>query len=115
METTLGFVTELEAFDRATLPQISVAELRDRGLSVLDVRRKPEYEMGHVPGAQLIPLDELPHRISEVDSKGPLAVICGSGYRSSIAASLMMREGFHNLMNVSGGTSGWVRAGYRVE
>ncbi len=115
METALGYVTEFEGFDRATLPQISVAELADRGMAVLDVRRKSEYEMGHLPGAQLIPLDELPHRISEVDSKGQLAVICGSGYRSSIAASLMMREGFHNLMNVSGGTSGWVRAGFRVE
>lgn len=115
MESAVGYVTKRDNLDRAALPQISVAELRDRGLPVLDVRRRTEYESGHVPGAQSISLDELPQRTNEVDRQSPLAVICGSGYRSSIAASLLMREGFSNLMNVTGGTSGWVRAGYRVE
>jgi hydroxyacylglutathione hydrolase len=115
METVVGYVTEPDNLDRAALPQISVAELRDRELPVLDVRRRTEYESGHVPGAQSISLDELPQRTTEVDRQSPLAVICGSGYRSSIAASLLMREGFVNLMNVTDGTSGWVRAGYRVE
>src|SRR5438552_3213478 len=62
-------------------------------------------------------LDVLSRRVSEVgsDRLAPLAIICGSGYRSSIAASLLMREGFSNLRNVSGGTSAWVRAGFGVE
>jgi hydroxyacylglutathione hydrolase len=71
--------------------------------------------MGHVPGAQHIPLDELSRRIGEVERGGPLAVICASGYRSSIASSMLMREGFADVMNVTGGTGGWVRAGYGVE
>ncbi len=115
METAVGYVTECEGLDRATLTQISVTELRERGLSVLDVRRQPEYTMGHVPGAKHIPLDELPRRTHEVSRRDPLAVICGSGYRSSIAASLLMRDGFANLMNVIGGTAAWVRVGYSVE
>jgi hydroxyacylglutathione hydrolase len=71
--------------------------------------------MGHVPGAKHIPLDSLPQRTDEVERRGPLAVICASGYRSSIAASILMREGFTDVMNVTGGTSGWTRAGYPVE
>jgi hydroxyacylglutathione hydrolase len=42
-------------------------------------------------------------------------VVCGSGYRSSIAGSLLMREGFTNVRNVIGGTSAWVQAGFDVE
>ena len=73
------------------------------------------HAMGHIPGAQHIPLDELPRRTGEVKRERPLAVVCASGYRSSIAASLLQREGFAGVMNVVGGTSAWVRAGYGVE
>ena len=115
IESALGFVTSAEEFDRASIPQITVSDLRERRFRVLDVRRKSEYEMGHVPSAQHIPLDELPRRISEVAQNGPLAVICASGYRSSIASSLLQRERFPDVLNVMGGTAGWVRAGYAVE
>jgi hydroxyacylglutathione hydrolase len=115
IENALGFITSADEFDRASIPQITVSDLRDRRFRILDVRRKGEYEMGHVPSAQHIPLDQLPRRISEVAQNGPLAVICASGYRSSIASSLLQREGFPNVMNVAGGTAGWVRAGYAVE
>src|SRR5438552_8223287 len=117
METAIGYVTSSEGFPGAALPQIDVTELRAQRLAVLDVRRHAEYADGHVPAARSIPLDELSRRVSEVgsDRLAPLAIICGSGYRSSIAASLLMREGFSNLRNVSGGTSAWVRAGFGVE
>jgi len=115
IESAVGFVTSPEGLDRAALRQIKPAELHEERYRVLDVRRRAEYSMGHVPGAQHIPLDELPHRIDEVKRNGPLAVICASGYRSSIASSLLMREGHASVMNVTGGTGGWVRAGYPVE
>ena len=115
IETAVGFVTTADGLDRSSIPQIQPSELRDRKLRVLDVRSRAEYAMGHVPGAQHIPLDELPRRLSEVAREQPLAVICASGYRSSIASSLLERDGFTNLMNVVGGTAGWVRAGYAVE
>jgi len=50
-----------------------------------------------------------------VKSEGPLAVICASGYRSSIASSLLQREGIASVMNVVGGTSAWIRAGFSVD
>jgi hydroxyacylglutathione hydrolase len=117
METTIGYVTSADGFPVATVPQIDVRELRAQKLVVLDVRRRGEYADGHVPGAQSIPLDELLHRVREVEAAHhtPLAVVCGSGYRSSIAGSLLMREGFTNIRNVTGGTSAWVGAGFDVE
>jgi len=45
----------------------------------------------------------------------PTAIICAGGYRSSAAASLLQKQGFSNLLNVSGGTGAWVSAGYPVE
>ena len=115
IESAAGYITEPAGFQSASIPQITVEELRDRKLRVLDVRRKGEYTSGHIPGAQHIPLDELPRREDEVQRGGPLAVVCAGGYRSSIAASLLQRDNIADVMNVVGGTSGWVRAGFSVE
>ena len=99
------------------LPQIDAAELHGRlsELRVLDVRRPGEFDGGHVPGATNVTLAELPDRLDEVERGAPLAVICQSGYRSSIAASLLRREAFNDLRNVAGGTSAWIAAGYETE
>ena len=102
------------------LPQIAVDELRDRlreggGLQVLDVRRPGEYAAGHVPGAQSRPLDRLESEVRTLDPARPTAVICAGGYRSSAATSILRRHGFRDLVNVVGGTSAWVAAGYEVE
>jgi glyoxylase-like metal-dependent hydrolase (beta-lactamase superfamily II)/rhodanese-related sulfurtransferase len=98
----------------ATLPQISVEALRDRlqdsGVQVLDVRREPEWETGHVAGASWWPLDNFKIAPPEIDRNTPLAVHCKSGYRSMIACSLLQRAGFQNVINVSGGFDAWQQA-----
>jgi hydroxyacylglutathione hydrolase len=101
-----------------TLPQVPVDELRrlrDQGVSVLDVRRLPEYSSGRVPGAVHVPLDRLQGEVEDLDPNRRWAVICAGGYRSSAAASLLQGRGFRDLVNVVGGTSAWVSAGYEVE
>lgn len=108
--------------EASTVPQITVDELNDLiqqqpDLQVLDVRRPPEYASGHVPRALPAPLSSLERSASAlpVDSSKPTAVICAGGYRSSAATSILQQQGFSNLINVTGGTGAWIRAGYDVE
>ncbi|MGB8919413.1 MAG: rhodanese-like domain-containing protein [Candidatus Sulfotelmatobacter sp.] len=95
----------------ATLPQMSVAALNERlqgsNLQVLDVRREPEWEAGHIEGASWWPLDNFKVAPPEIDREVPTAVHCKGGYRSMIACSLLLRAGFRNVVNVVGGFDAW--------
>ena len=103
------------------IDQINVSQLSERlangQLQVIDVRRPAEYSTGHVPGALTSPLSGLEGRITDLPltKDAETAVICAGGYRSSAAASLLQKHGYTNLINVMGGTSAWVNAGYPVE
>jgi glyoxylase-like metal-dependent hydrolase (beta-lactamase superfamily II)/rhodanese-related sulfurtransferase len=106
-------------FPLATLPEITVQELRQRisegSLRVLDVRREPEWQAGHIAGADWWPLDRFKVSAPEVDPSAPLAVHCAGGYRSVIACSLLRRAGLTNVVNVLGGFDAWQKAGLEVE
>lgn len=118
LENVIGWIAFDEwPFETRALAQITPAELRDdrQRIHVVDVRGAGEFASGHVPGAQSVPLNELPKRIDEIEESVPLAVICAGGYRSSIAASLLERAGREALVNVIGGTGAWVRDGFAVE
>ena len=80
----------------------------DDNLVVVDVRRETEYADGHVRGALNIPLHELkdPGNMASFEEHQNIYLHCGGGYRSVIAASLIKRQGFHNIRNVTGG---WAR------
>src|SRR5437667_2360894 len=112
----------MKAWDAAGFPldkigQMSVHELNERksSLQVLDVRSPGEWKKGHVPGAHHIFLPELRKRIGELDRAKPTAVYCGSGYRASIATSILKPEGFRELWNVPGSWEAWKKAGFPVE
>ena len=77
----------------------------DPNLVVVDVRRETEFADGHVAGAQNLPLNEMNDvlNLSHFEDNQNLYVHCAGGYRSVIAASLLKREGTHNLRNVLGG------------
>ncbi len=104
-----------EAFD--VTPQMSIHALHDRigrsDLQVLDVRQPSEWDQGHLPNARYMFLPEIPERMKELDASKPVAVYCGTGYRASIAASLLKRGGF-DVHNVPGSFGGWLAAGYEV-
>jgi len=114
IESVDGYVTGTAGRPTASLPQMSVEQLREADLRVLDVRGSGEFNSGHVPGAQNVPLPELLENLEAIDNV-PMAVICGGGYRSSIACSLLQRQGRTGVINVTGGTGAWRRAGYEVE
>jgi rhodanese-related sulfurtransferase len=77
----------------------------DENLVVVDVRRETEFADGHIKGAVNLPLSNLtdPGSMADIDDTDNLYIHCGSGYRSVFAASLMKRQGIHNLRNVIGG------------
>ena len=80
---------------------------------MLDVRNPDEYESGHVRGAVLIPLKELPARVAEVPAGDPLYVICAVGGRSLNAAQALVRAGYR-AVSVEGGTKAWIASGRPV-
>jgi molybdopterin-guanine dinucleotide biosynthesis protein A/rhodanese-related sulfurtransferase len=97
------------------VPEIDVDELarrREAGAYVLDVRQADEYEAAHVPGAVLIPLDQLGDRQDELPRDRPLLVICRSGGRSAAAVRALAAAGY-DATNVAGGTLAWIAAGQR--
>ncbi len=103
----------------AQLPQMTAQELHERlynnGLQVLDVRREPEWQAGHIAQAAWFPLDHFKISAPDLDSGLPLAVHCQGGYRSMIACSLLRRAGVENVINLIGGFDAWRNAGLPVE
>jgi rhodanese-related sulfurtransferase/molybdopterin-guanine dinucleotide biosynthesis protein A len=100
----------------SAVPEIDIAELARRhagGSVVVDVRRQDEYDSGHVPGAVLIPLDQLQARWEEVPVGDEVAVICRTGARSARAVEALNRMG-RRTVNVAGGTLAWMEAGNPV-
>lgn len=79
-------------------------------VQVVDVRTVPEWQSGHIEGAVHIMLNEISEKIPDLSKDKTLVFICGSGYRSSIAASLMQREGYKDICNVQGGMQEWNKA-----
>jgi len=97
-------------------PEISVEELAvavQQGKTVVDVREPGEYEAGHVPGAVLIPMGQLPSRVGELEPSDAVYVVCASGNRSASMTDFLTTAGF-DAYSVAGGTSGWVRSGREV-
>jgi hydroxyacylglutathione hydrolase len=98
----------------ATIAQLTAAELdarlKSRNVQVLDVRREPEWDAGHIEGANWWPLDNFRVAPPEMDHEAPIAVHCKGGYRSMIASSLLQRAGFKNVINVVGGLDAWQQA-----
>jgi glyoxylase-like metal-dependent hydrolase (beta-lactamase superfamily II)/rhodanese-related sulfurtransferase len=108
------------------VPQVSVDEVKRRLDSLdpsaqllLDVRQPEEYtgELGHVPGAVLVPLRELRARVEEIASHraGTVITICRSGNRSARAAAILRDAGFVNVLNMTGGTLAWRDRAFPIE
>ena len=88
---------------------------KNSDIVLLDVRSPGEWKKGHVPGASHIFVPELGKRVGELDRNKPTAVYCGSGYRASIATSILKRQGFNDLWNVPGSWEAWKKAKLPVE
>jgi hydroxyacylglutathione hydrolase len=99
----------------ATIEQISVQELQlriEEGSveTIIDVRRPPEWNAGHIENAAHMPLNHLAESALSLNRDSKVAVVCAGGYRSSIASSLLEQLGFRNISNVVGGMTAWNNA-----
>jgi hydroxyacylglutathione hydrolase len=102
-----------------TMPQWTVWDLKDemerqKELFVLDVRQPREWAVGHIDSAIHIPGAEATDRLDDIPHDRPVAVICGSGYRSSAVASLLRNRGYSKVHNVLGGMGAWKKSGFKT-
>lgn len=101
------------------LSVIDLARAVERGDAdaplVVDVRQASEYEAGHVAGAWHIGAGELPGRLADLPHGRPIAAVCASGYRASVAASLLDAAGFSNVSWVAAGMDSWTSHGFPVD
>jgi rhodanese-related sulfurtransferase len=104
----------VEELTHITVQDLSLLQSEGAVLQIADVRRPAEWEEGHIAGALLLPLNQINTAIGELDPGRPVAVHCKGGYRSAIAASLLLRAGFRQVVNVTGGFDAWKAAGLPV-
>ena len=102
----------------APLPaEINVAQAaqkRDEGAFILDVREPSEWVSFHIPGATLIPLGELPARLSEVPKDREIVVVCRSGNRSQTGRDILIEAGFAKATSMAGGVNDWQAQGLPI-
>ena len=104
-------------FELADIDQKTVHEVHQANgaLQIIDVRAPSEWKSGHVPGARRIFLPELRDKVDELDRERPIAAYCDSGYRASIATSILKQEGFTDVSNVPGSWQAWKKAGLPID
>jgi rhodanese-related sulfurtransferase len=74
---------------------------------ILDVREQWEYDICRIPGAQSMPMQEIPARWKELPQETDIVVVCHHGMRSLEAANYLRQAGFSRLYNLSGGVAAW--------
>ena len=86
-------------------------------LTIIDVRRADEYTgpLGHIPGAQLLTLDQLPTKIENINTDKPIVFVCHSGARSAQATSFALENSFKAVYNMRGGMVLWNQLSLKVE
>jgi hydroxyacylglutathione hydrolase len=118
-----GGMTAWRAEDRDVrqLERLGAGALHDRmedepELQILDVREQDEWDAGHIPGSIHVPYHDIREMPDEIDPQRPVAVLCASGQRAAVAASMVARLGGERVVHVvDGGVGTWERAGHPVE
>lgn len=103
------------------IEQITVPELRelsedDPRLQIVDVREQAEWDSQHIPGSLNIPYHAMRTLPEELDARRPTALVCSSGPRSGVAASLLQRLGAERILHVAdGGVGTWAERGWPTQ
>jgi rhodanese-related sulfurtransferase len=103
----LGDPDRIVRASRVTAPDLATALAEPVSPTVVDVRNPGELAGGAIHHARHVPLAQLPHRLDEIPRGRPVVTYCAGGYRSSVAASLLRREGFDDVSDLIGGYRAW--------
>lgn len=76
---------------------------------LLDVREPWEFQLAHIDGSKLLPMQTIPNELDQLDRTHPTVVICHHGMRSLQVVAFLERQGFENLHNLQGGIDAWAR------
>lgn len=121
LETVSGFVLMSEysgptkTIDQTSVREVSELTQTEKAIQFVDVRQPGEYSSGHAYRAINLPLNSLDKNIDKLDPTRPTFLICQTGYRSSLATSILENAGFNSVYNVAGGTSAWIEADLNTE
>ena len=100
--------TDAEESDDTTVEDLKGRLDRQDGVFVLDVREPQEYQICRIPDSTLIPLGDLPQRLTELEGRDDMVVHCKSGVRSAKAVKLLREAGFSKAKNLRGGILAWI-------
>ncbi|MDA0166900.1 MBL fold metallo-hydrolase [Solirubrobacter ginsenosidimutans] len=106
-----------ERLPTESIARLTVGELHERAneLQILDVRERDEWESGHIPESLFAPYHDIHALPAGIDASRPVAVICASGQRAAVGASLVQRYGARKVFHVvDGGVPAWTRAGWPI-
>ena len=95
-------------------PQRAAEMLEAGEARMVDIRQPSEWEEGRIPGADLIPLEQLPARAAEIEDDRPIIFMCRSGNRSAMATEAFVASG-RSAFNLAGGIEAWVETGLEIE
>jgi rhodanese-related sulfurtransferase len=100
--------------DEITPIEVQQRLARGDRLYLLDVREREEYVEAHIPDSVLIPLGQLSRKLSSIPKDATIIAICRSGNRSGVAADMLRRAGYSDVLNLNGGIIAWARAGLPI-
>lgn len=85
--------------------------INDRDAVVLDVRPQADFQVGHLPNARNVPLQDVDKRLGDIPAGRPVVVVCGNGVNAAKAAATLRQAGRTDVVTLDGGIDGWQRAG----
>ncbi len=124
LDNIQGYVHDLESWAEScheleTVNQMTVADLKEKmsddSIQILDVRGYSEHEATRIPRSINIHAGYLVDNLDKIPNDKDLIIHCASGDRSSIAGSILLANGFKNVINLTGGISQWIQDGYEIE
>jgi hydroxyacylglutathione hydrolase len=100
---------------KGRIEQKSPQEIYKAGIKILDVRSESEYQSEHIPGVLHVHMGKVPQVLSVLPTNEPLAIQCGGGVRSQLVMSILQKQGFKNLINMTGGIDAWKKSNLPLE